>query len=465
MRKYSLFGKILLAIGGIGSFVSYHYFSQGERVVISEKTTTFEQILEHGMTNFLQRIDPEIAHWLAIQLIARGFSLRERDGTLNPQQEKVLETNVWGRSFRNPIGVAAGFDKNAQAIDGLLNLGFGFVEIGTVCPKAQKGNPRPRVFRLPEDHAIVNRYGFNSDGADIVAERLKNWRAHREESKSNILENPIALVGVNLGKNRESCNGNIKEFILTALKTTLALANTTTIDANEDLNDQSGEQKKDQEQGSILDYVQGVQKLSPYADYIVINISSPNTPNLRDLQREAPLRKLLKSVKQARESQFCQCQEKFPSKRVPPLLVKISPDLNAQERADIARVVLEVGIDGIIVSNTTTSRPSSLICKTKAQESGGLSGTPLFDLSNHVLSDMYRLTKGEIPLIGVGGIFNGHDAFEKIRAGASLVELYTGMIFEGPHIATKIKCELSNLLIENGFQSIQEAVGSATKMN
>jgi dihydroorotate dehydrogenase len=304
----------------------------------------------------------------------------------------ILAQRLWGLDFPNPVGLAAGFDKDARVPEALLSFGFGFVEIGTVTPRPQPGNPKPRLFRLEEDQAIVNRMGFNSTGLDAVVDRLKGRHT--------------GIVGVNLGKNRDSSD-------------------------------------------AIADYAEGIRRASRAADYLVVNISSPNTPGLRDLQRHTTLQSLLVPL----------LRERDESRHRTPLLVKIAPDLTAEEREDIASVALAAGIDGLIVSNTTVGRPAGLVSP-YAMESGGLSGRPLFAASTALLADMYRLTRGKLPLIGVGGVAEAAQAYQKIRAGASLVQLYTALVFAGPGLVTDIKKGLAELLRADGFIGIAEAVGA-----
>ncbi|XP_066050391.1 dihydroorotate dehydrogenase (quinone), mitochondrial isoform X1 [Chamaea fasciata] len=301
-----------------------------------------------------------------------------------PQEVRVL-----GQQFRNPLGLAAGFDKQCEAVDGLYKMGFGFVEVGTVTPKPQEGNPKPRVFRLAEDKAVINRYGFNSHGHAAVERRLRA----RQETQNRLTRAGMPL-GVNLGKNKSSAD-------------------------------------------AAADYVAGVRTLGPLADYLVVNVSSPNTPGLRDLQGKAELRDLLSKVLVERDL--------LPCKRKPAVLVKIAPDLTAQDKQDIASVVCEIGVDGLIVGNTTVSRPSSLRSRQR-MEPGGLSGKPLRELSTQTIREMYALTQGRVPIIGVGGVSSGQDALEKIRAGASLVQLYTALVYHGPPVVRAVKRELEELL-------------------
>ncbi|NQU56021.1 MAG: quinone-dependent dihydroorotate dehydrogenase [Rhodospirillales bacterium] len=342
---------------------------------------------------FIRMLDPEVAHGLAIKALNMGL-IPAAAGF----EDSVLEQTLWGRTFANPVGLAAGFDKNAEVVDAMLGQGFGFVEIGSVTPKPQPGNPRPRLFRLPTDGAVINRMGFNNDGVEAVAARLKK-RARK------------GIVGVNLGKNKDSEDAN-------------------------------------------ADYKTGIAKLAALADYLVVNVSSPNTPGLRALQGREPLQALLQSVLAARA-------EAVPA-NPPPLLLKIAPDLGDEDKSDIAEVALATGIDGLIATNTTIERPESLH-DANAKEAGGLSGRPLLEPSTRVLSEMYHLTEGKIPLIGVGGISCGADAYAKIRAGASLVQFYSAMVYHGPGRVQAIKRELAQLIKADGFSSIGQAIGADHK--
>ncbi|XP_027871818.1 dihydroorotate dehydrogenase (quinone), mitochondrial isoform X2 [Xiphophorus couchianus] len=347
----------------------------------------------------LQRlVGPETGHVLSVKMIGLGLV------PLNRYQDPAsLEVNVLGLKFKNPVGIAAGFDKHGEAVDGLYKLGFGFVEVGTITPKPQEGNPKPRVFRLPEDQAVINRYGFNSCGLAEVHTRLKT----RGETQQKLSKTGLPL-GINLGKNKLS-------------------------------------------QDASADYSEGVRALGPLADYLVVNVSSPNTPGLRDLQGKAELRQLLRTVLKERDA--------LQEVRKPPVLVKIAPDLSAQDKQDIADVVTELGVDGLMVSNTTVSRPETLKDPRKS-EAGGLSGQPLKDLSTKTVREMYNLTKGKVPIIGIGGVASGQDAMDKIRAGASLVQLYTALTYQGPPVVRKIKQELEQLLKDQGFSCVSEAVGA-----
>ncbi|HTI85193.1 MAG TPA: quinone-dependent dihydroorotate dehydrogenase [Alphaproteobacteria bacterium] len=340
----------------------------------------------------LRLLDPEDAHRAAIWGLKLGLGGRE-----SAPDDPVLKTRVWNLDFPNPVGVAAGFDKGAEVVDALLALGFGFTEAGTVTPLPQPGNPRPRLFRLDEDEGVINRLGFNSGGLAPYLERIS--RRQRR-----------GIFGANVGKNREATD-------------------------------------------AFKDYETGIVAVCPYADYLVVNVSSPNTPGLRSLQARASMEELLTRVLVARN------QSAPDPRRPPPLLAKVGPDLDEAAIADIAEVALSTGVDGLIVGNTTIERPSTLRSP-YAKETGGLSGKPLLPRANKCLSDMYRLTKGKVPLIGCGGIASGADAYAKIRAGASLVQLYSMLVFHGPELAVRIKRDLAERLRADGFASVCDAVGA-----
>ncbi len=342
-------------------------------------------------TPLLRLLPPEAAHRASISALRAGIA------PAPPEPDPPsLGIALWGWQFPNPIGLAAGYDKNAEVPDAMLRFGFGFVETGTVTPRPQRGNPKPRLFRLVEDRALVNRLGFNNEGLDAVRARLVRRRGQ------------AGLVGANLGKNKDSAD-------------------------------------------AIADYVAGVYALGAVADYLVVNVSSPNTPGLRDLQRKESLLTLISALKSARAA--------AAASDPPPLLLKIAPDLSAGERAEIAEAALETAIDGMIISNTTVARPADLKSR-HARESGGLSGKPLFAPSTALLAEMWRRTRGDIPLIGVGGVSSGADAYAKIRAGASLVQLYTALVYEGPGLVRRIKRDLAALLVRDGFANIADAVGA-----
>ena len=336
----------------------------------------------------LRSLDAERAHGLTIKALKAGLV-----PPASLPDDPILRVKVWGRDFPNPIGLAAGFDKNAEVPDAMLGLGFGFVEIGSVTPRAQPGNPRPRLFRLKEDEGVINRLGFNCEGLPAAAPRLAA-RPRR------------GIVGVNLGKNKD------------------------TVDA-------------------AADYELGAAALGPYADYLVCNVSSPNTPGLRALQGKQPLQELIGRVQLV--------LKELPDP--PPLVLKIAPDITDEDKRDIAEVALATGIAGLIVGNTTITRPATLRSASKG-ETGGLSGRPLFALSTAVLADMYRATGGGIPLVGTGGIASGADAYAKIRAGASLVQLYSALVYQGPALIGRMARDLAALLRRDGFTSLAQAVGA-----
>jgi dihydroorotate dehydrogenase len=342
----------------------------------------------------LRRLPREAAHELALRALELGLGGVLGGPTAREPDPPILAQRLWSLDFTNPVGLAAGFDKDARVPDAMRRLGFGFVEVGTVTPRPQPGNPKPRLFRLEQDQAIINRMGFNSSGLDAACDRL----SRRIRS---------GIVGVNLGRNRDT-------------------------------------------EKAADDYAEGIARTVRLADYLVVNVSSPNTPGLRDLQHRTLLGSLLERLTRVRDQTGCPV----------PILVKIAPDLTSQEREDIAQVALETGIGGLIVSNTTVERPHGLVGR-HAHQAGGLSGRPLFAPSTALLADMYRLTQGRLPLIGVGGIASAADAYDKIRAGASLVQLYTALVFAGPDLVSQIKSGLVSLLRSDGFASITEAVGTA----
>ncbi|WP_138380445.1 quinone-dependent dihydroorotate dehydrogenase [Luteithermobacter gelatinilyticus] len=341
-------------------------------------------------------LSPETAHGLVIRLLKAGLVPAQGGG-----DDAALGISLWGLNFSNPLGLAAGFDKNAEVPDAMLAQGFGFVETGTVTPRPQPGNPKPRLFRLTEDEAIINRLGFNNKGLQRYAANLERRRLLAKEG----------IVGANIGANKDS-------------------------------------------EDPIADYVTGLERLLGLADYFTVNISSPNTPGLRKLQGREALDELLSRLMTVRNH----AREKLSY--LPPLLVKIAPDLDDKERSDIAEIILKHGIDGLIVSNTTVGLRDQLKSSFR-EETGGLSGQPLFEFSTQVLEDMYRLTEGRIPLIGVGGVSTGQQAYAKIRAGASLIQLYSALAYHGPGLVQKIKRELLACLREDGFSSVMEAVGAA----
>lgn len=339
----------------------------------------------------LRLLPPETAHRWTLAALQRAPAPRSLAA-----DDASLHVRVGGLNFPNPIGLAAGFDKDAEVMRAMLGFGFGFVEVGSLTPRPQGGNPKPRVFRWPEREAVINRLGFNNRGFDPAFIRLRAFR-----------EKPLGIVGVNVGRNKDS-------------------------------------------EDAISDYVLGLRRFAAIADYLVINISSPNTIGLRALQGRDALRALLEAALEARRAH---------AGKVPPLFVKIAPDLTDAECADIAAVALDLAIDGLIVSNTTITRPEDLPASLRG-EAGGLSGQPLFERSTAVLRTMYRLTEGRIVLIGVGGVASGAQAYAKIRAGASLVQLYTALIYHGPMLVQRIKRDLALLVKRDGFANVAQAVGA-----
>jgi dihydroorotate dehydrogenase len=331
------------------------------------------------------RLDAERAHGLSIAALSAVLRLSGR------APSPVLATEVAGLRFPSPVGLAAGYDKDAQVFAPLLGLGFGFVEVGTITPLPQPGNPRPRLFRLPEDQAVINRFGFNSRGQADALARLQR----RDRSRG--------IVGVNIGANKDSAD-------------------------------------------RVADYAAGVRTMAPVADYLTINISSPNTPGLRALQDEAALRELLTAIRQARPLGG------------PPVFLKVAPDLGEGEPKQIVRAAIDHGVDALIVSNTTVTRPP--LRSRHAGEAGGLSGAPLKQLALDALRRFRAETGGALPLIGAGGVATADDAWERIRAGASLVQLYSGMVYQGPGIARSIAARLAKRVQRAGYASIAEAVGT-----
>lgn len=336
----------------------------------------------------VQGMDAERAHRATIWALKLGLA-----GRGNNQPDPVLATQVAGLRLPNPVGMAAGFDKNAEVPDQLLKLGFGFTEVGAVTPKAQPGNDRPRVFRLKEDQAVINRMGFNNEGMDLVHAHLQGRRAAN------------GVVGVNLGANKDS---------------------------------------KDR----IQDYVTVLNRLKDHAQFFTVNVSSPNTPGLRGLQDKSELEELLRQVMAQGVNA--------------PIFLKIAPDLDQDALSDIVDVAVWTGIKGLVISNTTLARPKTLQSQ-HAGETGGLSGKPLFEASTKMLGDAYRASGGRLTLIGVGGVASGADAYAKIRAGASLVQLYSALVYAGPELIQTLLIDLADLLKRDGFKSVQEAVGADFK--
>ena len=336
---------------------------------------------------FIFKFSPEVAHSLAIKALKLNNFPRK---TL---KYKILESTFCGKKLSCPVGVAAGFDKNAEVYNPLFNLGFSFVEVGTITPKAQYGNPKPRVFRLEEDEALINRLGFNNSGADEISSRIKS-------------ENKKGLLGINIGPNKDAEN-------------------------------------------RIEDYLNCFRIFHNLADYITINISSPNTKNLRDFHKEDELKSLLVEIKSEKE--------KLNSNV--PIAVKVSPDLNDEQIDTVSKILLNEKIEIIIVSNTSDKNRNNLSNINKL-EKGGLSGKPLKEVSNETIRKFFNLVGNQIKIIGVGGVDSGQAAYEKIIRGASLVQLYTGMVYKGPGIASSISSELIDILKINGFKNISEAIGA-----
>jgi dihydroorotate dehydrogenase len=336
--------------------------------------------------SLLLALPPERAHDIAVKSLELGLYPRA-----DAPDDKRLAQQLFGLDFPNPVGMAPGFDKDARVPRELLGMGFGFVEVGTLTPRAQSGNPPPRMFRSLVDRAVINRLGFNNEGQAAALARLR--------------DRPKGIVGVNLGAGRDS---------------------------------------KDR----IADYVEGIGRMADVASYITINISSPNTPGLRDLQTPETLDALLKRVQEARAA----------LSRKPPLLVKLAPDLADEDLAEVVRVILANAGDGIIVANTTLAR-DGLRDRSFARETGGLSGRPLFARATRMLARVHQLTEGKLPLIGVGGIDSGETARAKIEAGASLLQLYTGLVFEGPELIGRIKKTLLAAMEQGGVEHLARLVG------
>lgn len=395
-RQLNKFLSLLsVSVGGALSFGAICTYRGDEKF--------YSKLLMPTIAHF---VDPELAHDACIFLTKHRL-IKCREDLVDGQAEK-LKTVVFGKMFTNPIGLAAGFDKNAQAVQGLGQYGFGFVEVGTVTPEPQEGNPKKRIFRNPQDRALINRCGFNNKGLDHVIQNLSEQYSH----------GPM-LLGLNLGKNKTT--ESLTEDYLTGL-----------------------EKSKD------LDSV----------DYLVINISSPNTPGLRQSQDKTNLERLLDDLLSK--------MNKLSIKK--PLLVKVAPDLSDTQIRDIAGLVMkkrhgDAKVSGIILTNTTISRPQSNNFQDFYKEQGGLSGQPLRDMSSRVIREFYRLTNGQIPIIGVGGVATGQDAYEKIKAGASLIQLYTSLTYEGPPVVNKIKRELVGLLERDRLNTISDAVGLDHRTN
>ncbi|MGC5328143.1 quinone-dependent dihydroorotate dehydrogenase [Brevibacillus sp. SYSU BS000544] len=352
--------------------------------------------------NFLFKVDAEEAHERTISALHRA---QNTSGGLDflrllyGYKHKSLQINRWGITFPNPVGLAAGFDKNAEVYHGLTALGFGFVEVGTLTPISQPGNEKPRLFRSVADEAVINRMGFNNLGAYAASQNLIDYAA------SDV------PIGINIGKNKVTPN-----------------------------------------EEAASDYEKCLDMLYPYGHYFVINISSPNTPNLRDLQETESLRMLLRAIR----SKTQELEKRGKAKK--PILLKVAPDMSDEHMRDVVHTAIAEGIEGIIATNTTLSR-EGLTNPKIAEQAGGLSGRPLTQRSTAWVKEIYQEVGDKVPIIGVGGIFNGDDAYDKIKAGASLIQVYTGMIYEGPGIAKSINKRLVQLLQRDGFTSIEQAIG------
>ena len=339
---------------------------------------------------FIFNLDPEKAHELAIKSLKYNFL---PENLFSVENEEILKTTLFGKEIKNPIGLAAGFDKSAEVYNEIFKLGFGFVEVGTVTPKQQYGNEKPRIFRLEKDQALINRLGFNNDGSEIIKKRIEN----------NV---PNGLLGINIGPNKDS-------------------------------------------QDMVNDFLECAKIFFPLGDYITINISSPNTEGLRKFHNSEYLKELLLKIDQIRK------QSNFNKS----FLLKISPDLEDTFIENIIELVLQNNIDGLILTNTTNENRENLL-DNKKNERGGLSGKPIRNLSTELIKKFYKHLKGKIPIIGVGGVDSGKSAFEKLAAGASAIQLYTGMIYKGPSIVKQIKKELIDIMKIKGFNNIKEIQGS-----
>ncbi|KAH9515680.1 hypothetical protein Btru_011721 [Bulinus truncatus] len=402
-----------------------------------------EKFYEEIAMPMFRVFSPETAHNISLKLIK--YNITPKPQAPDPPS---LKTQVWGKTFTSIVGLAAGYDKQGEAVDGLFRMGFGFVEVGSVTPEPQPGNPKPRVFRLTEDRAVINRFGFNSEGHEEVFKRL---------NKRNIEETPTGYPHTYLGEERNMLNigfwteteDNSDKLLERQWIKVVKGNRHYRRKGNGVLGINLGKNKTTD--NAVEDYVKGVRKFGSIADYLVINVSSPNTPGLRDMQRQDELARLLDRVIEERNRLTV-----FPK---PPLLIKIAPDLSDEEKKDIAKVISKQKnkVDGLIISNTTVDRPDTLVSKNKI-ETGGLSGAPLKEKSLQTIRDMYSLTNGQVPIIGVGGVSNGQDAYSKVKAGASLIQLYTALIYQGPPVIGKIKRELDELLRQDGYSHISEAV-------
>ena len=338
---------------------------------------------------YIFSLDPEVAHDLAIKSLK--FNILPRS-LFKVENEEILQTNLFNNKIPNPIGLAAGFDKSAEVYNSLFKLGYGFVEVGTVTPKRQLGNPKPRIFRLEKDKALINRLGFNNHGSEIISKRISDSA-------------PLGVLGINIGPNKDT-------------------------------------EKKEE------DYYYCLEKLSTLADYLTINISSPNTEGLRDFHHNKKMDDLLKGINKIRKKRNINKA----------ILLKLSPDLERDDIGKIIELINKYDIQGIIISNTTDKNRNNLDDVNK-NEVGGLSGEPLKDISTNLIKEFYKETKGKIKIIGVGGVDSGRSAFEKISSGADVVQLYTGMVYKGPGIVKEIKKDLISILKKEKFKNVREAIG------
>lgn len=340
------------------------------------------------LRSLIFKLEPELAHSLAIKALKFGYI-----PPFKQENNELLKTNIFGKNITNLIGMAAGFDKDAEVYNSLFKLGYGFVEVGTVTPLKQYGNPKPRMFRLEEDKALINRLGFNSSGAESVCSRIKN-------------NPPKSLLGINIGPNKDTSN-------------------------------------------RINDYLIGLKTFYNLADYLTINISSPNTENLRSFHNQQELENLISAID----------KEKKVLKTKIPTTIKISPDISDNQIDQIAEVLLNYNIPAIIISNTTENNRDSLVNSNKYQK-GGLSGKPLEEKSNLLIKKFYKIFQGKIKIIGVGGVDSGKSVYEKLLCGANLIQLYTGMVYEGPNIVNKIIEELNGILKKEGISDLNNIIGS-----
>lgn len=356
------------------------------------------KIYEKIIRPVLFSVNPETAHELGIETLQIALKSKFAQNLLakNFAGASFGELERFNLKFKNPLGVAAGFDKNGKTVNQLAALGFGFVEVGTITFNPQQGNEKPRLFRLPEDKALINRLGFNNEGTARVVERLKQT-------------NPACVLGVNIGKNKDVPN-----------------------------------------EEAVENYLKSFDLAFEVADYIAVNVSSPNTPNLRELQKAENLDELLSTLQKRN-------QELSGENKIKPLLVKIAPDLSEPEIEAIVGIAQKLNLAGIVATNTTVKREN---LKTKIEETGGLSGAPLREKSNEVIRKIYQFSDGKLPIVGVGGIFTAADAFEKIAAGASLIQAYTGFIYQGFAFARNVNAGLREILKERGFNNLDEAVGT-----